>query len=101
MNCGESQFRHPLDVMKLIILRQSKKKTENNSRFTDVHLFRPDNSLFVLAIDNAFFFLNHTKVFIELQKEKLNASVSRETWAGKPAGSDSEAASLHTRWPVV
>lgn len=56
VNCGESQFRHPLDVMKLIILRQSKKKTENNSRFTDVHLFRPDNSLFVLAIDAFFFF---------------------------------------------
>lgn len=56
---------------------EQKEDRKQQSRFTAVHLSRPDNSLFVLAIDNVFY--QTKKVFIELQKEKENASVSRET----------------------
>lgn len=42
------------------------------------------------------FFIIQRRFFIELQKEKQNAPVSRETWAGKLVGLDSEITSLHT-----
>lgn len=51
-----------MEMMKAIILRQHKEKTERNgSRFTSVRLSCPDNYLFALAID---VFVSHKGGFL-------------------------------------